>query len=329
MNRTSIINSLLAAIIVVTMLVVVKASSLEEDSCIVEREIETRRTMTIGDPASPSPILIIDNFLPEELASSTFDKIALQEWRTGIPDHQIFYEKYNREEDGRLLRTPQIINGGGFPGLRTSLTQDYEAAILEKLQSLNLEETFETGPLNLEWNEDSFFGNVCYDPSSLGVSQRAPHVDLGFIDKKKVKLAIIHYISPNFPATGGTSFYKETASGGSRFLHRDCKMLKDQAKEKGLKPGTTAHIEAASCHCRVNNMDCAAYQWYGEKVPEPRYTSASSPQYELLHHVPYRFNTVVIYDTHQLHSAFIDDETLQSLSCNASEGRVTANLFIV
>ena len=120
----------------------------------------------------------------------------------------------------------------------------------------------------------------------------------------------------------------------------DCNHLKKRAvQELGLKPGTTDFVEAASCHCRWGNLNCHDYLWFSKKVQQAAeqdgssgaggYSSGSTSLYQQLYHVPYRYNTAVIYDARQLHSALIDDATAAQLSCNATEGRLTANPFIV
>lgn len=304
--------------------------------CIDGGERKSVQIINIGE-LTPSSIIVIDNFLSNDLMMATFENITKAEWETVIPDHKKYYEKWKtqnvtKEGDNleKWMKAPKQ-GGGGFPGIRTRLTEAYEKALRTKLDELDLEVMMGIeSPLQGTWSSlDSFFGNVCYHPESLGIAHRAPHTDEGFIDKKLVKLAIVHYINPTFQGTGGTSFYRETSSGASRFLFQDCQAVKGKVKELGLTPGTTKYIEAVSCHCKFSPMDCSQYKWYGQRVQESKYTSSSTPHYELLMHVPYKFNSAVIYEAKQLHSAFIDDETLQHLTCDAKVGRLTANIFIV
>ena len=324
-------------------------ASCEEETCVVEQEKKEGgsvvKTINIGNDGTsltPSSIIVIENFLPEDFIQTTFQNITNdQEWRTVIPDHQKKLEEFQQtknknsddnddESTKRLLKAVQM-NDGGFPGTRTDLTKDYEAALKAKIDTLDLESMLGlSNNLEKRWSStDSFFGNVCYHPSSLGISQRAPHTDFGLIDRKSATVAIVHYLNPTFQGTGGTSFYKEKISQGSRFFYSDCKRLREKAKEMGLKPGTTTYMEAISCHCRINNVNCSSYIWYARKLPEAKYTNDSTSHYELMLHVPYKFNTAVIYATQQLHSAYIDDDTLGKLTCDAKEGRVTGNVFLV
>ncbi len=292
--------------------------------------------INIGE-LTPSSIIVIDDFLPNDLIMATFENITKTEWTTVMPDHKQYYEKWKTQSDikegenlEKLMQAPKQ-DGGGFPGIRTMLTEAYEKKLRTKLDELDLEVMMGIqSPLQRIWSsQDSFFGNVCYHPESLGIAQRAPHTDEGFIGKKLVKLAIVHYINPTFQGTGGTSFYREKISGASRFLFQDCQTVKEKVKELGLTPGTKKYTEAVSCHCKFSPMDCSQYQWYGQRVQESEYTSSSTPYYELLLHVPYKFNSAVIYDAKQLHSAFIDNETLQHLTCDAKVGRLTSNIFII
>lgn len=317
----------------------------EEGSCLAESRLpatknvcdDTTTTMMIGD-IHPAPILVVENFLPEALVRGTFDNLtAHQGWVVPVHEHTKYYERwlddYAAGFDGdtmpRLMKPPRK-DDGTFPGIAKNLTVTYKEAVVERVKGMGIKDIFE---LTLELDHTdlstSFFGNVCYNESSLGVQQRAPHVDMGQIKRRGVNIAIVHYISPTFLAMGGTSFYRQKSSGGSNFRHQNCVDLKRRAKERGLQPGNTDFLRAASCHCRHENMPCHKYLWYRRDMAEQAsYSNESTNHYELLHHVPYKFNTAVIYDTKQLHSAFIDQETLQSLSCDPKEGRVTANIFL-
>ena len=225
------------------------------------------------------------------------------------------------------MRAP-ISNKGGYPGTRANFTEAYEEALKARIDSLDFETIFDIESMEKSWqNYSVYFGNTCYSPSSLGVGQRAPHLDRTFTKKHPVKLAIVHYLSHSFPAAGGTAFYQEVSSGGSRFLLKDCKALKAKAKSLGYKSGETRYLKQSSCHCRPHGKNCDYYSWYSASVPEG-YMSESTSQYELLLHVPYKYNRAVVYHPLQLHSAYVDDYTLQSLTCDPRHGRVTANAFL-
>ncbi|KAL7569450.1 hypothetical protein ACA910_009633 [Epithemia clementina (nom. ined.)] len=308
-------------------------------------------------------------------------------WRPVIPRHQKYYQEQRRKQsqdngDGKegnqrfLLQTPPE-RSGGFPGLRHNLfsDDDYSRALKQKLESLDLEATYfgnassssssSSSLLTLDWSStDSFFGNVCYHPQkSLSVAQRVPHTDMGLVvhpssssgnrnhrPGRLIQLAVVHYMNPQFAGTGGTGFFQERSSGGNRFRLSDCHRLKQRAEQDlGVKMGTTAFVQAASCHCHWGKQHCHDYLWYEKMVKslsrDPSdnnnnntssndlgdhsgYLTGSTPLYKLLLHVPYRFNTAVIYDARQLHAPLIDADTLQHLSCNATTGRLTANLFL-
>ena len=321
-----------------------------DGTCVVEHDIMTMDESVVkviqigqgGKTLTPASIIVIENFLPENIVKFTFENITNNnhEWKTVIPFHQKDLEALlqssvegeNNDHVGNRLLENLVNHEGGFPGIRTDLTELYENVLKEKLESLDIEKMLGLSkPLQRRWSPvDSFFGNVCYHPSSLGISQRAPHTDVGVIDRKSIVVAVVHYLSPKFEGLGGTSFYKESSSDGSRFLLQDCKILKNHAKDLGLKPGSTKYLDVASCHCKPSsNMYCHNYQWYNKKFPNAEYTNDSNEHYELLLHVPYKFNTAVLYSAQQLHSAYIDDETLEHLSCDAKNGRVTSNVFLI
>ena len=302
----------------------------------------------VGQPPFESTILVLDNFLNESFMQNLLTEYlwnASTPWQPVIPHHRPAYEQQQQQpraavDHNRLFQAPPPSpNQGGFPGLRTNLTTAYHQAlhevVLTQLTPAMIQDV--TGrPIpndQLRWSTmDSFFGNLCYDPVSLSLTQRVPHIDQGHVveQRRPVQMALVHYLSPHFPGTGGTAFYAETASGGNRFRYQDCQELKANAKEKFPK-GTTALLEASSCHCRPHNKQCGDYQWYIDKFRHwtpPTYmgTPKHEEHYLLLHHVPYRYNRAVLYDARQLHSAYV--ESVEHLSCAATQGRLTANVFL-
>lgn len=353
----------------------------DADSCLrpTNKEEAFSQAIAIGT-LTPAPILVIQNFLNVTVVQRTWDHIASNavEWNPVIPDHREAYRDLlvaSKDDDVlQLFYAPTRPKHGGFPGLRTDLTVEYQEALGSKLESIRheLEAVFEEESyrpkrsLRLKWHtKDSFFGNLCYHPESLSLAQKLPHTDSGTVEQQPLQLALVHYLSPTWGhraahnnntktatslAGGGTAFYAQAASGGaSRFRrHPDCQLLQDLALEKGLKRGTTAYIKEASCHCRAGagNMNCVDYLWYTQGIEKSGIvtkqayyngnstdsfsSSLSANPYPLLYHVPYQFNTVVIYDAQQLHSAMIDDESLQHLQCYPTQkGRITANIFLV
>eukprot|EP00418_Pyrodinium_bahamense_P038575 CAMPEP_0179205190 /NCGR_PEP_ID=MMETSP0796-20121207/102293_1 /TAXON_ID=73915 /ORGANISM="Pyrodinium bahamense, Strain pbaha01" /LENGTH=215 /DNA_ID=CAMNT_0020910075 /DNA_START=81 /DNA_END=728 /DNA_ORIENTATION=- len=203
-------------------------------------------------------------------------------------------------------------------------------------------------------SSDSFFGNVCYSPRALSAAQRAPHIDGGTPGsvRREIKLALVHYISPAWqPARarlskepegvdiavgGGTAFYLDRHSNHSRFAPEDCGFILRHAE---AIDGSQRSHAASSIFCQHGHAFNCSRQW--PPPPDckgvmtslagrrPAYMASSDSDFELLLHVPYRFDTAVIYEPSLLHSAFIDGSALEGLSCDAGSGRLTANLFIV
>ena len=182
--------------------------------------------------------------------------------------------------------------------------------------------------------------------------QRAPHVDNGFVKptNQPITVAMVHYLSLS-PATsfGGTAFYMETASQASRFRPSDCRNLhKHLTKNEGLIVNSRAYRQRRGCYCETTTTtsgesssdsgdrlaNCLGEAVDAATIP-PRYytnnttnnTTKTNDLFELLLHVPYAFDRVVIYSGKQLHTAHVPEPSV--LSCDPQKGRVTANLFLV
>ena len=179
--------------------------------------------------------------------------------------------------------------------------------------------------------------------------QRAPHVDNGFVKPTNhpITVAMVHYLSLS-PATpfGGTAFYMETASQASRFRPSDCRNLHQHlTKNEGLIANSRAYRQRQGCYCETTTTTSESSSDSGDRlancleaddttatVPPGYYAnnttdSTSNDLFELLLHIPYAFDRVVIYSGKQLHTAHVPEPSV--LSCDPQKGRVTANLFLV
>jgi hypothetical protein len=200
------------------------------------------------------------------------------------------------------------------------LTYKYGEAAKTKLKTLHLEELFDLPSLEYSTRQSPpFFGNVCYEPSSLGVFQSAPHVDSGNT------LALLYYLSPHWEGAGGTAFYREKASQASRFRTDDCHVLKDLA-DAIYEIDSEEHHDQYSCYCRLSTCGDEGSCFHARV--QQGYRSESDDGYELLLHVPFKFDRAIIYSAMQLHSGYLTKEDVDQLSCLPEKGRVTANVFI-
>jgi hypothetical protein len=297
---------------------------------------------TIHNPHTPSNnILVIDDFLDANFMSELYRNLSLStDWIPVIPDHQAVFN-YTRDvvESNTVLWTPPTVSDVGLPGLRHKLTQAYQDALTDKLLSLpNLEEIFQMQRSKIDpsipalyqiWDADnSFFGNICYSPESLGILQRVPHVDTGLVQNpngsfESLTLALIHYLSPDYTGTGGTSFYEQRASNSSRFTAGDCDKLQKVAK-MNYPVHSEEYRAQMSCYCDKRGAGCREFY---KNVPSGSYHSDSSQHFELVLHIPYQYNRVVLYSAKQLHTLHIDQ--VNTLSCHAAKGRLTTNLFMI
>ena len=286
-------------------------------------------------------------------------------WIPQQTSHQlIFYDSNYNVTSGPWLpsadRSLPRHHRVGFPGLVTQLDANYQALVHQRIVQLQQEMDFEAlldlprskyrpekASLQFQWDDTaSFFANLCYHPDTLGTQQRAPHVDNGFVKptNQPITVAMVHYLSSPAITFGGTAFYMETASQASRFRSSDCRNLhKHLTKNEGLIANSRAYRQRRGCYCETTSGDssseggdrlanCLEADDTTATVPPGYYAnnttdSTSNDLFELLLHIPYAFDRVVIYSGKQLHTAHVPDPSV--LSCDPQKGRVTANLFLV
>lgn len=271
----------------------------------------TNRITPSSSSSPPEVVVVIDNFFGNELAEIIHEELIANDddWKPATGQHQKYFRGMEKSlTDDDLFNPPSNIRAG-FPGLRKDLQPEYKEAVMDKLSELSLERIFDVVYEKLQYKLQpySFYGNVCYEPSSLGLLQSAPHNDPD-------RFALLHYLSPTWEGTGGTAFYRETYSQASRFLKEDCIMYKERQ--------TTGDVDHYSSYCDKNFQRDA----FSARVKQGSYRSVTDEDFELLLAIPYQFDRAVIYMGNQLHSGYLTDNDVQQLSCRPTKGRLTANL---
>ena len=122
--------------------------------------------------------------------------------------------------------------------------------------------------------------------------------------------------------TGGTAFYEQRRVGVSHFGAAACRTLEEGGGWSHLCTDSLAY----NCSRGVDGRrECDALT--EQRAFTPSYQTASDDNFELLKVVPHAFNRALVYSAKTLHSAYIDDAALKTLSCDPKVGRLTANLF--
>ena len=180
---------------------------------------------------------------------------------------------------------------------------------------------------------------------------------------------MVHYLSRTWRGAphGGTGFYRERASGESRFTAAECEALAAAAPTQGDVSHYCVDSLSDVCFQLLTNKDqmvdfvlraklaklvtdgtlptasleqrryCAQRAHNGlssmMRSPEarPHYMADSDEKFELLHAEPYQWNRAVIYEGSILHSAHLDQRAVgaDGLSCDPSVGRLTASIFLL
>jgi hypothetical protein len=305
----------------------------------------------IEGSSADKPIVVVDNFLGAKFMKQVYDNLAgtdlISDWTPVIGEHVRDFQHQARiqigknNESSKLFRPLKPSSAGGLPGIRFNLTEEYEVAFRKGIQSLDLETIYGV-PLLYKWTTDSFFGNVCYHPDALSPMQSIPHVDQGWIptgkpfQREPIRLAVVHYVNPQWNGRGGTAFYMDKAVNKSSFSSSDCSKLNQNAYHK-YPQGSKAYYNASGCHCSTPGRHALCASILSERADGGHgYISNSTAFYQMVQHVPYQFDRAVIYSPHMLHSAYLlldeeerpSDDVLDFLSCVPAEGRLTANLFL-
>jgi hypothetical protein len=138
-----------------------------------------RKTETLQVGREQSPVIVIDDFLPD---ISPLVDFAASAARFGAP------------------------NNNWYPGLRAApLPQPYVVAAIQALH-LVVGEAFGL-PTDGQVDANAYFGLATLAPEALSPLQRVPHFDTA----NPRQVALLHYLCD--AKHGGTSFYRHRASG--------------------------------------------------------------------------------------------------------------------
>jgi hypothetical protein len=176
-----------------------------------------------------------------------------------------------------------------YPGLNAPLPESYGNGILNAVNPL-LARGFGM-PADLPKAMFGFFALATLRPDELEPIQKVPHHD----SPNPFRIAMVHYLCRDH--AGGTAFFRHKATG---FEGITAQQRPDYVRH------AAAELEAAgdSLTHHVNN---------------------ETPNYEQIDFAELKFNRLIIYRSHVLHSGLLEGTTL---SKDPSVGRLTANSFI-
>jgi len=175
-----------------------------------------------------------------------------------------------------------------YPGLNAPLPEFYGKGILNAVNPL-LARGFGM-PAHLRKTMFGFLALATQAPEELEPIQKVPHHD----SPDPFRIAMVHYLCSG---AGGTGFFRHKATG---FEGVDARRRPDYARL------AAAELEEA-----------------GEQLT--RHVTDETPNYELIDYAELKFNRLIIYRSHVLHSGLLDGATLTS---DPRTGRLTANSFI-
>ena len=198
-------------------------------------------------------------------------------------------------DQARAMAPFQAETNTYYPGLRRMIgLEDGDAAlhVREGLQALAplMDKVFGIRRFGLG---EASFCLVTQRPETLSIGQRLPHydrVDPGYF-------AILHYLSHDAEAKGGTSFYRHRATGFERIAPE-----------------------------RVTAYDQARQAEIADGEPPASYFRDSDAHFERIARFEGRFNRLLIYRGSLLHSGDIPEGF--GFSADPVEGRLTCNIFI-
>ena len=176
-----------------------------------------------------------------------------------------------------------------YPGLNAPLPAAYSQAIIVALRPM-LQRAFGV-PAGRPLSFFGFFALATLTADELEPVQKIPHRD----SSDPFRIAMVHYLCRD--QKGGTAFYRHKASG----------------------------YEAVDGR-RAEAYDAAVIAELAEAAPRlTRHVTTETPNYEQIDQADLRFNRLVVYRSHVLHSGLLDEARL---SADPTEGRLTANSFI-
>ncbi len=176
-----------------------------------------------------------------------------------------------------------------YPGLNAPLPAAYSQAVIRALRPM-LQRAFGI-PAQRALNFFGFLALATQAPDELKPIQKIPHRD----SPDPFRIAMVHYLCRG--QAGGTAFFRHITTG---FESIDAR--------------------------RAETYETAAAAELAEAAPYlTRHVTAATPNYQQLDHAELRFNRLVVYRSHVLHSGLLDEAHLTD---DPATGRLTANSFI-
>ena len=176
-----------------------------------------------------------------------------------------------------------------YPGLNAPLPDYYGQGILNAVNPL-LARGFGM-PANLRKTMFGFLALATEAPEDLEPVQKVPHHD----SPDPFRIALVHYFCKDM--AGGTGFFRHKATG---FEGVDARRRGDYVRHAAAELETTG----------------------GQLT---RHVTDETPNYELIDFAELKFNRLIIYRSHVLHSGLLEGAHLTN---DPRTGRLTANSFI-
>jgi len=176
-----------------------------------------------------------------------------------------------------------------YPGLNAPLPRFYAEGLM---QALNVPLARGFGlPANLPKTLFGFFALATQAPEELEPVQKVPHHD----SPDPFRIAMVHYLCRDMG--GGTAFFRHKATGFEGV---------DGRRREAYVRHASAELEAV-----------------GDTLT--RHVTHETPNYEMIDFAELKFNRLVVYRSHVLHSGLLEGA---HLSDDPATGRLTANSFI-
>lgn len=176
-----------------------------------------------------------------------------------------------------------------YPGLNAPLPEFYGRGILNAVNPL-LARGFGM-PAHLRKTMFGFLALATQPPETLDAIQKVPHHD----SPNPFRIAMVHYLC--HAIGGGTGFFRHKATG----------------------------FESVDSRRRPDYVRHAAEELKADSGQFTRHVNADTPNYQLIDFVELKFNRLIIYRSHVLHSGLLDGAVLSE---SPRIGRLTANSFI-
>jgi Family of unknown function (DUF6445) len=176
-----------------------------------------------------------------------------------------------------------------YPGVRAPMPLNYVSGAVRALDPL-IRTTFGI-PQAVLANAECFFSIVTTPPEDLRPLQKVPHIDTN----SALHFAVVHFLC-NGPF-GGTAFYRQNATGF-----------------ENITPSREREWARHRDHAISTIPDDAGY------------IDDGSGEYQRIGFVSAKFNRLILYRSHLLHSGLIPPG--MPMSDDPATGRLTANFFI-